>query len=163
MADTKNYISKSFEGRIQISLANISKRPDDKFAIVGIQYIPESFKCELCGHEPCLYAFTVRNEDTKVSIDVGSECVKHFKDECDIDVAEGLKKRVKSVTRKMRRYMKKALGDDYKEIDREKKRELTVRLFIQDQTKEMLRDGKGKKARLTKEEVLRILESDNDL
>lgn len=161
MADSKNYISESFQDRIQISLANISKSPDDKFAIVGIKYVPSTFKCELCGHDPCLYAFSVKNIETDTVIDVGSECVKHFQGECDIDVAEGLKKRIKSVTRKMRRYMKKALGDDYKEIDKEKKRELTVKLFIEHQTKEMLRDGYGKKTRLSKEEVARILDSNS--
>lgn len=158
MATNKNYISESFQDRIQISLANISRSPEDKFEIVGIKYIPATFKCELCGHQPCLYAFSIKNIESNTIIDVGSECVKHFKGECDIDVTEGLKKRIKSVTRKMRRYMKKSLGDDYKEVDKEKKRELTVKLFMEHQTKEMLRNEQGKKVRLTKEEVARILE-----
>ncbi len=141
-------------------MANISKSPGDKFSIVGIKYIPSTFKCELCGHHPCLYAFSVKNIDTNEVIDVGSECVKHFKGECDVDVAEGLKKRIKSVTRKMRRYMKKVAGDYYKEIDRGKKRELTVKLFLEHQTKEMLRNEHGKKVRLSREDVLRILNAD---
>lgn len=157
MTNSENYISNSFQDRIEISLANISKSSNDKFAIIGIKYVPFTFKCELCGHDPCLYAFSVKNLETNIVIDVGSECVKHFQGECDINVAEGLKKRIKSVTRKMRRYMKKALGDDYKNVDKEKKRELTVKLFVEQQTKEMLKNEHGKKTRLSKEEVARIL------
>lgn len=159
-AENKNYISKGFQDRIEISLANISSRPDDKFAIIGMKYIPGTFKCELCGHAPCLYAFSIKNLETGIIIDVGSECVNHFKgDECNIDVTEGLKKRIKSVTRKMRRYMKKNIeGDKYKAMTPETKRELTIRLFMKHQAMEMLRAEGGKKSMLKKEDILRIIE-----
>lgn len=163
MAKSTNYISNSFQDRIEISLANISRGPSDKFSVISMKYIPQTFKCELCGHDPCLYSFTIKNHETDKLIDVGSECVKHFKGECDIDVAEGLKKRIKSVTRKMRRYMKKAMEqEEYKEMDKDKKRQLTVKLFMAFQTKEMLREGTGKKTRLSKEEVDRILREDEN-
>jgi hypothetical protein len=153
------YISQSFQDRIELSLANISNTANDKYSIVGMKYVFNAFKCELCGHYPCLYAFTIKNNNSGVKIDVGSECVKHFKGECDINVAEGLKKRVKSVTRKMRRYLKNSMEDDaYKNLTREEKRDLTIKLFMRHQNKEALRDQMGKKTRLTKDEVKSILE-----
>jgi hypothetical protein len=161
-AATGNYISQAYQDRIEISLGNISRGPEDKFAIVGIKYIPATFKCELCGHEPCLYAYTVRNLETDIDKVVGSECVKHFKDKgCNIDVAAGLRKRVKSVTRKMRRYMKKYLEEDqYKDMTVEKKRELTIRLFMKHQAMEALKAQAGdtKKSLLKKEDVLRVID-----
>jgi hypothetical protein len=155
----KNYISKAYEDKIQISLANISSSTQDKFKIVGMSYIPATFKCELCGHEPCLYSFTILNTNTQEQIKVGSECVNHFKGECDIDVAEGLKKRIKRDVRKMRRYMKKVLDEDYKEMTKERKRELTVKVFMRYQLKEKLKQqgNPGKKVRLKREEVEEIV------
>jgi len=159
-AATMNYISQGYQDRIEVSLGNISRKPEDKFAIVGIKYIPKSFKCELCGHEPCLYAYSIKNLETDIIIDVGSECVKHFRDKgCNIDVATGLRKRIKSVTRKMRRYMKNTLEeDDYKTLTPEKRRELTVRLFMKHQAIEALKEGTGKKALLDKEDILRVID-----
>lgn len=157
-----NYISKGFQDRIEISLADISRSPEDKFSVVGIKYVPATFKCELCGHSPCLYAFSVKNLETDVVIDVGSECVKHFEDKgCNIDIAVGLRKRIKSVTRKMRRYMKKSLdGDDYKEMAKEAKREMTLRLFMKHQAMEALRGDSKKRTLLSKEDVLAILRTE---
>lgn len=158
-AATMNYISKGFQDRIEVSIGNISRGPEDKFAIVGIKYVPATFKCELCGHDPCLYSYSVKNLETDVTIQVGSECVKHFKDKgCNIDVAIGLQKRIKSVTRKMRRYMKKYLEEDqYKDMNRETKRELTLRLFMKHQAMEALKDGSTKRSLLAKEDVDRII------
>jgi len=155
-----NYISNSFQDRIQISLANISKSSKDKYSIVNMEYIPNTFKCELCGHRPCLYAFSIKNYETDKVIKVGSECVKHFRGECDIDVAEGLKKRIKSVTRKMRRYLKKYVEpEDYKSMSVERKRMITTELFMRFQVKESLRGEGQKKAKLTKEDVETILKT----
>jgi len=158
-AKTMNYISQGFQDRIEVSLGNISRGPEDKFAIVGIKYVPATFKCELCGHDPCLYSYSVKNLETDIVIEVGSECVKHFADKgCNIDVALGLQKRIKSVTRKMRRYMKKYLEEDqYKEMNRETKRELTLRLFMKHQAMEALKDGSTKRSLLAKEEVDKII------
>lgn len=158
-AKTMNYISKGFQDRIEVSIGNISKNPDDKFAIVGIKYVPATFKCELCGHSPCLYSYSVKNLETDITIEVGSECVRHFQDKgCNIDVAIGLQKRIKSVTRKMRRYMKKYLEEgQYKEMNKETKRELTLRLFMKHQAMEALKDGSKKRSLLSKEDVDRII------
>lgn len=156
-----NYVSKSFQDRIEISLANISRSKDDKFSITGIGYIPATFKCELCGHNPCLYVFYVKNLETNVTIKTGSECIAHFRGECNIDIAVGLRKRIKSVTRKMRRYMKKSLdGDDYKEMAKEAKREMTLKLFMKHQAMEALRGDSKKKTLLSKEDVLAILRTE---
>jgi 5'-3' exonuclease len=155
-----NYISQSFEDRIEINLANISRSPEDQFVLKGIRYIPATFKCELCGHEPCLYAFTVFNVQTETDMVVGSECVHHFKDKSsNIDLSSGLIKRVKSVTRKMRRYMKHSIDEElYKAMTPEKKREMTLRLFMKYQVIEALKDEDGKKVKLSKEDVLHILD-----
>jgi hypothetical protein len=156
--DKENYVSNSFQGKIQVSLANISRSSEDKFSIVSMEYIPQTFKCELCGHSPCLYAFNVKNQETDKTIKVGSECVNHFRGECDIDIAEGLKKRIKSVTRKMKRYLKKYMDkEDYKSMSKERKREITVELFMRFQNKEILRNENQKKSRLTKEDVEAVL------
>jgi len=154
-----NYISKSYQDRIEVNLANISCTKNDKFILTGMSYIIQTFSCELCNHNPCLYAFHVKNTETNSALTVGSECIKHFKDQgCNIDLASGLKKRVKSITRKMRRYMKKYMdSDDYKNLTVEEKREFTVKLFMKHQTKEQLRDEGAKKARLTEQEVVDIL------
>jgi len=158
--DSKNYISNGFQDRIEVNLANISQSPGDKFVLVGVKYVPASFKCELCGHDPCLYSYAVKNLETGIVIEVGSECIKHFEKEgCNIDLAAGLQKRVKSVTRKMRRYMKKYLeSSEYKNLNKETKREITLRLFMKHQTIERLK-GETKKAFLSKEEVLEIIKN----
>ena len=160
-AATMQYISKGFQDRIEISVGNISRGADDKFAIVGIKYVPATFKCELCGHEPCLYSYSIKNLETDIVIEVGSECVKHFKDKgCNIDVVEGLRKRIKSVTRKMRRYMKKYLEEDqYEGMNKETKRELTLKLFMKHQAMEALKDGSTKRSLLDKADVTRIIEN----
>jgi len=154
-----NYISNSFQNRIEVNLANISRSKDDKFILLGVHYIIKGFKCELCKHRDCLYAYTIKNVETNADMVVGSECIKHFKAKgCNIDLAAGLKKRVKSITRKMKRYMKKYLDKDgYKEMSVEQKRELTAKLFVKQQLKEQLRGESKKKVMLSEDEVLKIL------
>jgi hypothetical protein len=90
---------------------------------------------------------------------VGSECINHFKGKMNIDLASGLKKRIKSVIRKMKRYMKTSLeAEDYKAMPKEQKRVLTLKLFMKHQTIEVLKEGTQKKALLRKEDVLKIIE-----
>jgi hypothetical protein len=153
-----NYISQGFSDRIEISLANISRNPNDEFALMGIQFVLPYFKCELCGHEPCIYAYTVKNLKTNISMKVGSECINHFKGKMNIDLASGLKKRVKSVIRQMRRYMKNSLEEvEYKTLPKEQKRVLVTRLFMKHQAMEAIK-GDTKKAMLAKEDVLKIIQ-----
>lgn len=164
-AKNMDYISQSFEDRIEVNLANISRKASDKITLIGIQFYPATFKCELCGHDPCLYAFTIKNFDTNIIMKVGSECVNHFvKGKTNIDLATGLQKRVKSIVRKMRRYMKNTLEDEYKEMPREQKREIIVRLFMKHQVMEALKVvGDNKKSLLSKEDVLEIIRQDLSL
>lgn len=151
------YISKSFKDRIEINLANICKSKDDNF-ITGISFVTSSFQCELCHHRPCVYAYTVKNTSTNTKILVGSECVMHFTKGINIDLVEGLKKRIKSVTRKMRRYMKKNLTKEkYESISDNEKRENVIKLFMKQQTKESLSEESTKKVMLSSQEVLNIL------
>jgi len=165
-AASGDYISQGYQDRIEISLANISRASEDKFILVGMKYLPKTFKCELCGHEPCLYAYSVKNLETDIVIDVGSECIKHFKAKgCNIDVASGLKKRIKSTIRQMKRYMKNNLDEaEYKDMTKEKKRELVIRLFMKHQAIQALKDdGTQKKSLLQKEDVLRIIQDCPDI
>ena len=152
-----NYVSQSFKDRIEISLADISRSKDDEFQLIGVSFIASSFKCELCKHDPCVYAFRVRNVATGIDKTVGSECVKHFIGELDLDLANGLKKRIKSVTRKMRRYLKK-FAEDYKDMPLQDKREATVKLFAKYQAKDLLKNGVRGKSILSREDVLKILD-----
>jgi len=76
----------------------------------------------------------------------------------NIDLASGLKKRVKSVIRKMRRYMKDSLeNEEYKTMPKEQKRVLVTKLFMKHQAIEAIK-GDTKKAMLAKEDVLKIIE-----
>lgn len=157
-AKYNDYISKSYQDRIEVSLANISKKPTDKFQLVGVSYIPATFKCELCSHEPCLKAFKVKNLETDLVLQVGSECIHHFGfNKTNIDLAMGMAKRVQSIVRKMRRAMKNTLeGDEYKEMPKEQKRVLVVRLFMKHQALEALK-GESRKSLLQKDDVLNII------
>jgi hypothetical protein len=161
-AKSGDYISQAYEDRIEISLAEISRSDKDEFALLGMRYIPATFKCELCGHEPCLYAYYIKNLKTDIKMTVGSECINHFKGKMNIDLASGLKKRVKSVIRKMRRYMKGSLDEEqYKDMPKEQKRILVARLFMKHQAMAALKgddSGKKEKALLRKEDVLKIIE-----
>ncbi len=157
-ARTNDYISKAFKDRIEVSLANISRRPNDKFTLVGMKMILKTFKCELCGHDPCIYAFSVKNLETDIVMDVGSECINHFKGKMNIDLAEGLKKRVRSIVRKMRRTLKKSVEtEEYQTMSKAQKRMLIVRLFAKHQVIEALQ-GTQKRSLLKKEDVLKTIE-----
>lgn len=107
----KAYISETFKTRIEVNLANISTDPNNEFKLEKAYYDYLEFECELCGHKHCMYAFEVKNIETEKIIKVGSECIHHFKDRgVDIDLAEGLMKRVMNATNKARRQLKESLA-----------------------------------------------------
>jgi hypothetical protein len=153
-------ISKSYKDRIEVSLANISRTANDKFRLLGMTYIPGTFKCELCGHEPCLKAFHVKNLTTDIIIKVGSECIHKFGfNSTIIDLALGLAKRVQSIVRKMRRNLKSSLDEkEYKAMSKEQKRMLITRLFMKHQAIEAIKGENPKKALLAKEDVLKVIQ-----
>ena len=108
---TKIYKKDGFSARIELNLAEISASPDDEFSLVKTFYVPSGFTCELCGHKNCLYAFTIKNNKTQIEMTVGSECIHHFKDKgIDIDLAEGLMKRVMKATAEARDMLREELG-----------------------------------------------------
>ena len=161
-ARTGDYISQSFQDRIEINLANISRGPKDKFQLLGMTYIPATFKCELCGHLPCLKAFHIKNLETDIDMKVGSECIHHFGfSKINIDLAMGMAKRIQSIVRKMRRTLKKSLEtEEYKNMSKEQKRMLIVKLFAKHQTIEALQATAGtlRKSLLKKEDVLKTIQ-----
>jgi hypothetical protein len=159
-ARTNDYISQSFQDRIEVSLANISRKPTDKFQLVNVTYIPTAFKCELCGHEPCLRAFTIKNLETDLTKTIGSECIQHFPrlSKTNIDLAMGMMKRIQSIVRKMRRTLKKSLEtEEYQNMPKEQKRLLIVKLFAKHQAIEALQ-GKTKRSLLDKNDVLKTIQ-----
>jgi hypothetical protein len=159
-ARTNDYISQSFKDRIEVSLANISQKPTDRIALINITYIPATFKCELCGHDPCLKAFTIKNLETDLTKMIGSECIQHFPglNKTNIDLAMGMMKRIQSIVRKMRRTLKKSLEtEEYQNMSKEQKRMLIVQLFAKHQTIEALQ-GTTKKSLLKKDDVLKIIQ-----
>lgn len=158
-ARTNDYISQSFQDRIEVSLANISRKPTDKFQLISTTYIPATFKCELCGHLPCLRAFTIKNLETDLTKMVGSECIHHFGlNKTNIDLAMGMMKRIQSIVRKMRRTLKKSLEtEEYQNMSKEQKRSLIVKLFAKHQTIEALQ-GKTKRSLLNKDDVLKTIQ-----
>ena len=162
---TSEYVSKSYLDRIQINLANISASKNDEFRITRVMYFVKPTACELCHHEPCNYITYVENNSTHIEIKVGSECINHFKGKCDIDVAEGLWKRIRSTTRKMRRYAKKGMSnEEYKDLSKEQKRDLVTHLFMKYQTIEQLQGDSGKRTILKKDQVEKIVaESLNEI
>lgn len=110
---TKVYKKDGFSARIELNLAEISSSPDDEFSLVKTFYVPSGFICELCGHKNCLYAFTIKNNKTQIEMTVGSECIHHFKDKgIDIDLAEGLMKRVMKATAEARDMLRNDLGKE---------------------------------------------------
>lgn len=158
-ARTNDYISQSFQDRIEVSLANISRKPTDRIQLINITYIPASFKCELCGHLPCLRAFTIKNLETDLTKMIGSECIQHFPglNKTNIDLAMGMAKRIQSIVRKMRRTLKKSLETEYQAMSKEQKRLLIVKLFAKHQTIEALQ-GNTKRSLLNKDDVLKIIQ-----
>jgi len=184
----KIYKSQSFIHKIEVNLANISVNPDDEFQLVKAYYDIHGFDCELCGHKDCAYAFEVKNLKTNTIIKVGSECIDHFSGRgVDINLAEGLMKRVMSASNKARRDLKRRLGEEawnklptderkvvrswqqrefidklgaeaYKNIPADEKRELVLTEFITLQTKELLTDVAHNKSILSDEDIQVIMQ-----
>lgn len=181
----KYYRSQSFLNRIQINLAEISSDPNDEFSLHTAYYDPAGFDCELCDHRNCMYAYEVKNLKTDKILKVGSECIHHFKDKgVDIDLAEGLMKRVMSATNKARRDLQFKLGEnvyktlseeergplwnktekirelgkqEYKNLSKEEKRELIVNEFMIVQAKELLLQTGRNKHILSEKEIETII------
>lgn len=154
----KDYKSKSFKSRIELSLANISASPKDEFKLIKTSYHP--FDCELCNHKYCMYQFTIENLKTKKQLNVGSECIHHFHGKgVDIDLAMGLLKRVQRTVLKARRDMKDDFTDgDYEKLSLDEKRTLTIKYYMRSQAKELLQDVARNKSILTKEQLNDILD-----
>ncbi len=155
---TKDYKSSSFQNKIEISLANISSSPEDEFKLVKTSY--KYFNCELCDHKHCMFQFTIENIKTKKQLNVGSECINHFKGKgIDIDLAMGLLKRIQATVLKARKDMREDINeDDYKGYSIEEKRQLTVKYYIREQAKELLMDVARNKTVLSKIQVNEILD-----
>lgn len=184
----KNYKSQSFVRKIEVNLANVSSKPTDEFQLVKAYYDIDAFDCELCDHKNCMYAFEVKNLQTGSILKVGSECIHHFEDKgVDINLAEGLMRRVMSASNKARRDLKRRLGEEawealseeerssvkwyeqskfidelgkqaYKELDKDVKREMVLNEFLTLQTKELLANVARNKSILSEEDVELILE-----
>jgi len=156
----KEYRSKAFQTRIEVNLANISSSPEDEFKLHTAYYDTNTFDCDLCGHKGCVYAFEVKNIETDKILKVGSECIHHFEGKgVDIDLAEGLMKRVMQVTQKARNKLIKEIGkEEYKKLSKDEKRQKITKQYIIEQTKELLTDVAKNKAILTEEQVQRILD-----
>lgn len=156
----KEYKSKAFQTRIEVNLANISSSPEDEFQLHTAYYDTNTFDCELCGHSGCVYAFEVKNLETNKILKVGSECIHHFEGKgVDINLAEGLMKRVMKATQKARNKLIKEMGnEEYKKLSKEEKRQKITEQYIIEQTKELLRDMAKNKTILTEEQVQHILD-----
>ena len=89
----------SFQLKLAENLANISSAPGDEFKLISYEHDYNEFDCDLCGHKHCVRKYIIQNLETKVTMNVGSECINHFKGKgIDIDLAEGLMKRVERAT-----------------------------------------------------------------
>lgn len=184
----RQYHSQAFQDRIEVNLGNISSNPEDEFKLFNAFYDPKSFDCELCGHKYCNYAFVVQNIQTQKKIKVGSECIHHFKDRgVNIDLAEGLMKRVWKATKDARNELKDDLAKkawdempetekanirswekwkvleelgktEMKKLSREDKAELTVKFYMVIQAKELLADVAQNKAILDEDQIKHIVE-----
>ena len=185
---TKVYFSKSFVDRIEINLANISSSPEDEFKLENLYYSYPEFTCELCGHQHCLYTFEILNIKTGKILKVGSECISHFKDKgVDIDLAEGLMKRILKATVQARKEVINKLGKEawnaltdeerksvpyydqknkidelgrkaVKNLSREERAKLTINAYMVVQAQELLAEVAGNKHMLSKEEMEHILD-----
>jgi len=186
----KNYKSNKFVHKIEMNLANISVKPTDKFQLIKAYYDINCFDCELCGHKNVMNAFEVKNLKTNKIIKVGSECIQHFSDKgVDIDIAQGLMRRVISASNKARRDLKRKLGyeafyslpekekatvkpwdirdkadelgkEAYKKLDRKVKQELVVNEYLILQTKELLANVAYNNSILTEEDIELIFQLD---
>lgn len=156
----KEYRSSSFQTRIEANLANISSSPEDEFKLHSAYYDTNTFDCELCGHRNCVYAFEVKNLKTDRILKIGSECINHFEGRgVDIDLAEGLMKRVMQTTQKARKSLIGEMGEEeYKKLSKEEKREKITRQYMVEQVKQMLKEMVYHKSVLTEEDVKHILD-----
>ena len=113
-----------FQDKIQLNLANICASSTDVIKLVNAKPIYKGFTCELCGHQHCVYAYTIENMTTHIQMTIGSECVHHFeKYGVSIDLAEALMKRVIQGTNEARDQLKETLGEAaYKEIPEEQRK-----------------------------------------
>ena len=103
----------SFQLKIAENLANISTSPNDKFKLVKYEHDYSEFTCDLCGHKHCTRKYVIENLETKIKMNIGSECINHFKDKgIDINLAEGLMKRVEKATTKSRKEAVNNLGHE---------------------------------------------------
>jgi hypothetical protein len=184
----RTYKSAKFVDKIEFNLAQVSASENDEFQLVNSFYDPHGFDCELCGHKHCNYALIVKDIQTKKELRVGSECIQHFKDRgVDIDVAEGLIKRVMKATAEARRELKDELAEKawdampeaerakikswekyrvmeelgknaMKALSKHEKAELTVQAFMVVQAKELLLEVARNHATLTEEQIAHIVE-----
>lgn len=156
----KNYRSNSFQTRIEVNLANISSSPEDEFQLHSAYYDKNLFDCELCGHRNCVYAYEVKNIKTNKILKVGSECIHNFEGKgVDIDLAEGLMKRVMKATQSARYKLIKDMGEEeYKKLTKEEKREMVVKQYMIEQAKQMLSDMSQNKATLSEDQIQHILD-----
>lgn len=155
----KEYKSQAFKTRIEINLANISSSPEDEFQLHTAYYDVNLFDCELCGHKNCVYAFEVKNLKTQKILKVGSECIHHFEGKgVDLDLAEALMKRVMKATQKARYELQKEMGEDYKALSKEEKRQKITEQYVINQAKEMLTGVAKNKTILSEDEVNHILD-----
>ena len=101
----------SFQKKLAENLANASASPDDEFILLGYSHNYKEFDCDLCGHKHCVREFVIKNQNTGVQMSIGSECINHFKDKgIDIDLAEGLMKRIEKATSQSRKLAMSNLG-----------------------------------------------------
>lgn len=186
----RHYRSQAFVRKIEINLANVSAKPDDEFTLVSASMNYNEFTCELCGHQHCVKEYIIKNNETDVEMSIGSECISHFEGKgVDIDLAEGLMRRVTSASNKARRDLQRRLGEEawselsqeekdqvkwymrkdkieelgkvaYKALSKEEKRELMVNEFLTLQAKELLTDVAKNKSILVEEDVELILSLD---
>lgn len=156
----KHYRSNSFQTRIEVNLANISSSPEDEFQLHSAYYDKNLFDCELCGHRNCVYAYEVKNLKTDKILKVGSECIHHFEGKgVDIDLAEGLMKRVMKATQNARYKLIKEMGEEeYKKLTKEEKREMVTQQYMIEQAKQMLMDMSQNKTTLSEDQVQHILD-----
>lgn len=153
------YKSQSFKTRIELSLADVSSSPTDEFKLYKAYYDPNFFDCELCNHRNCAYAFEVQNLKTNKILKIGSQCIHHFKDRgVDIDLAEGLMKRIYKTTQNARNKLIREIGEDeYKQLSKKEKSHLITQQYMVNQAKELLSDLARNKSILSEDQVEYIL------
>lgn len=101
----------SFQQRLAENLANVSASPGDEFKLLGYSHNYSEFDCDLCGHRHCVREFIIENIETSIEMSIGSECINHFKNKgIDINLAEGLMKRIERATATSRKGAVNALG-----------------------------------------------------